>query len=203
MSYYSKRQYVENIESEKFYYDLFFKKGQHIVDIGCSTGNFLVQDPQNILGLDADEDAIAVAKKRGLKVLQRNASRKLPFKTASIENVHCKHVLEHMDNPLGLVNEIFRVLKKGGRMVLLTDKMTKHFWDDYTHRRPFTETSLQRMVWDAGFKAYRIYPFPAQGVFGLGLLYRKSIIPARTAFHICKAYARLIRGNSIVVDARK
>jgi len=203
MSYYSQRQYIEDIGSERLYYDLFFKKGQRIVDIGCSTGNFLAQDPKNILGLDTDEDAIAVAKKRGLKAIRYNASIKLPFKEASIENVHCKHVLEHMDTPLGLMKEIFRVLKKGGRMVLLTDKMTKHFWDDYTHKRPFTETSLQRMVWDAGFKACHIYPFPAQGVFGLGLLYRKNIIPAGTALHAYKAYARLIRGNSIVVDARK
>lgn len=203
MSYYSQQQYAQNNEYDSFYYSLFFKKGQRILDIGCSTGNFLAQDPKHIIGLDSDADAVAIARKRGLQALQHDITKKLPFKAASLDNIHCKHVLEHLDNPLPLLCDIFRVLKNNGRLVLVTDRMTSHFWDDYTHKRPFTEISLRRLAWDASFQKCIIYRFPMRGVLGMGILFRHNLISSEAALRIYRAYATIVNGDSLVLDVKK
>ena len=56
MSHYSDKHYAPSDSFDRMYYSLFFKKGDNILDIGCSTGNFLAQDPKNIVGVDIDED---------------------------------------------------------------------------------------------------------------------------------------------------
>src|SRR3989338_8515193 len=93
MSHYSSAQYRPSDENERFYYHLFFKKGEKIVDIGCSTGNFIAQDPSHITGMDADKDAIMVAKKRGFDVRLHDVKKKFPYPSDSQQIVHSKHVL--------------------------------------------------------------------------------------------------------------
>lgn len=41
---------------------------------------------------------------------------KLPFKTESVDGIICKEVLEHVYNPFLAIDEMFRVLKKGGKI---------------------------------------------------------------------------------------
>lgn len=45
----------------------------------------------------------------------------LPYKEGSFDEVVASQVLEHMGNPLDLLREAARVLKPGGRLVLVTD----------------------------------------------------------------------------------
>lgn len=203
MSHYSDRHYIASDDYDKFYYDMLFKKGDRILDIACSTGNFIAQDPKNIIGIDADEDSIKIARKRELNANVRDATKKLPFKDSSIKNVHCRHLLEHLEEPLPFMKEIFRCLKKSGRLVLLTDKMTEQFWDDYTHKKPFTKRSLEQLAYDAGFRKYKIYEFPSQGVIGLGFLYKHKLVSSKSAHKIYKLYGKLLGTHSIMLDARK
>ena len=113
ISWYSEQHYGKNVNRkfDELYYNMFFKKGQKILDIGCSTGNFIAQDPENMIGLEVDKDAIKVARSRGFKVIELK-DRKLPFKSNTIENVHTKHVIEHIEDSLFFMKEIFRIMKK-------------------------------------------------------------------------------------------
>lgn len=43
---------------------------------------------------------------------------KLPFKDNSIDEAYCSHVLEHLDNPMEMVSEVHRVLKKGSKFII-------------------------------------------------------------------------------------
>ena len=203
MSHYSDKHYIPNDNFDKVYYNLFFKKGDKILDIGCSTGNFLVQDTTNTQGLDADRDAIKIAKKRGLNAIQHDVKNKLPFKDSTIENIHCRHLLEHLDNPLSFMKEAFRVLKKKGRFVLITDKYSERFWDDYTHERPFTKKSLELIAYDAGFRRFRIYNFPTGGVFGAGFLYEQGIISSTLLKKIYDFFGRFFKQDGLILDAIK
>lgn len=45
----------------------------------------------------------------------------LPYENHTFEEVYCKSVLEHVKNLEFFVNEIHRVLKKNGRLYVLTD----------------------------------------------------------------------------------
>lgn len=203
MSHYSDKHYTQSNDYDKFYYDILFRKGDKILDIGCSTGNFIAQDPKNIVGIDIDPDAVILAKKRGFKASVHDVAEKFPFRDSSIENVHCRHVLEHLKDPLQFLKEAFRILKKNGRLVLLTDKMTPHFWDDYTHQKPFTRKSLEQLAYDSGFRKFKVYEFPSEGVFGLGFLYRHGLISQKSALAAYKLSGRILGTHSIILDAVK
>lgn len=61
-----------------------------------------------------------------------------PFKTASVDEVHLYHLLEHLNDPLKKIEEIHRILKPGGVLHL----RVPHFssmgaFTDITHKRPF------------------------------------------------------------------
>jgi SAM-dependent methyltransferase len=203
MSHYSNKQYPPREDFDKFYYHLFFKQGDKILDIGCSTGNFVAQDSKNIIGIDIDKDAIKIARERGLNVSEHDLTKKIPFKSNMVENINCKHVLEHLEDPLFLMKEIFRILKKNGKLILLTDKLTKHFWDDYTHKRPFTEKSLEQLAYDAGFRKYEVYPFPSRGIFGMGFLYNRGVISRKFAKKIYKFFGKIFKQSGILLEATK
>ena len=59
--------------------------------------------------------------------------------------VYSKSFIEHFYYPEQVFKEIYRVLKPGGNVITLTpswvDNM-KVFYEDYTHRTPFTKMSL-------------------------------------------------------------
>lgn len=66
-----------------------------------------------------------------------------PLKDNTFEEVLCKSVLEHLENPEKAIKEIWRVSKPGAKIII----EVPHFscwqaWGDITHKRPFNSTSL-------------------------------------------------------------
>ncbi|MBN2094117.1 MAG: methyltransferase domain-containing protein [Candidatus Zambryskibacteria bacterium] len=47
-------------------------------------------------------------------------AKKLPFRDEEFEMILCTEVLEHIDEPKVAINEMKRVLKKGGKLILTT-----------------------------------------------------------------------------------
>lgn len=45
-------------------------------------------------------------------------TEKLPFKDNSIEEIYCAHVLEHLSNPIEVIDEFNRILIPGGKLVI-------------------------------------------------------------------------------------
>lgn len=199
MSYYSEK-YSLNAEKYRLYYRMFFKKGTKILDVGCGVGNFLLQDPANIIGTEIDSDQISKSKKASLKIIRHDINSRFPFKDNEFEAVNCQHVLEHLENPLFVLREMGRVLKKGGKLVIVTDPPSKYFWDDYTHKRPFTPASLSQITYSAGFKNYSAYYFP-NGLFGINLASRMGLSAAN-----CKSIEKFfgkIKRDITVLEAYK
>lgn len=61
-----------------------------------------------------------------------------PFESTSVDEVHMYHLLEHLENPIKKIEEIYRILKPGGVLHL----RVPHFssmgaFTDITHHRPF------------------------------------------------------------------
>lgn len=66
-----------------------------------------------------------------------------PFKDNSVDEIHMYHVLEHLRDPLKKMEELYRILKVGGKLYL----RVPHFssmgaFSDITHVRPFGYTSF-------------------------------------------------------------
>ena len=63
----------------------------------------------------------------------------LPFlPDDSVDEIHCRSVLEHIQNFEGLIREIVRVLKKSGKAYIFVPHFSNPFYySDYTHKRFF------------------------------------------------------------------
>jgi SAM-dependent methyltransferase len=78
----------------------------------------------------------------------------IPYEDNTFDYVFIKSVIEHICNTDLFLSEIYRVLKPGGKVIILTpdyQKQKDFFYDDYTHIKPFTLNSLKMAVQLNGF----------------------------------------------------
>jgi SAM-dependent methyltransferase len=183
MSFYSGQHYVVKTAEQNFLDRLIYL--EHLgenrpgpqLDIGCSIGNFVNLDPARIEGIDLDNDALKVCAERGLRCSHMNiVTQDFPWKD-HFEVIYFRHVIEHMEDPLLVMRKIRGALKVGGLLVIETpDYMTAHhrkksnFWDDYTHKTPFTYRSMERIAFDSGFEIVRGIRKPLYGYWTKKLL---------------------------------
>jgi len=83
-----------------------------------------------------------------------------PFDDNSVDVVYIRSFIEHLRFPLRYVEEAYRVLKPGGKLLTLTPDWEvnyKKFFDDYTHISPFTFVSLENITKSAGFIDVHVY----------------------------------------------
>ena len=103
-----------------------------ILDFGCGDGFFakiLFGNKSIDAGIDIDERVLPDAKMSGVykKVFLYNG-KKLLFKNGAFSTVISNCVMEHVDGLSGVLKEINRITKKGGRlyMSVMTDKWENH-----------------------------------------------------------------------------
>ena len=128
-----------------------------LLELGCGRGDFLFEF-QNFgfecKGLDRDESS--VKNEYGLEVKQCDlASDIFPYDDECFDVVYHKSVLEHMHDPGNLMRETIRVLKPGGKLIILTPDwhtQWKNFFEDFTHSRPFDVIALSDLLKIYGFK---------------------------------------------------
>lgn len=99
-----------------------------LLDVGCATGltlAFMAKEFKNTSGCDVDQKAIKIAQKRfrkqGLKTkLFVYDGKKLPLRNNSVDIVTSIEVFEHVDRPLVMLAEIYRVLRPDGILHITT-----------------------------------------------------------------------------------
>ena len=95
-----------------------------VIDLGCG-----IRKKPNSIGMD-------VVALPGVDVVA-NMAYGLPFRDSSIDGIYVYHVLEHMDDFLGTMGEIWRVCKDGAKAYIKVPHSASpfHTWKDPTHRR--------------------------------------------------------------------
>ena len=76
--------------------------------------------------------------------------------------IYSKSLIEHFYYPEKIFKEAYRVLKPGGIIITLTPEwkyIYKTFYDDYTHRVPFTKESLRDIHNIHNFKEVKVESF--------------------------------------------
>lgn len=97
--------------------------GQEVLDVACGTGEWLTAVAgrgAQVSGLDISENAVAVCRQRlPSGTFEVGVAETLPFPSDRFDLVTCLGSLEHfLDQPRAL-NEMFRVTRPSGRVVIL------------------------------------------------------------------------------------
>lgn len=132
-----------------------FEPGSSLLDVGCGTGWLSAEFPAYV-GLDNSPAAVEAAQQRGIDVRLADLEAGLPVGDAEFDGAVLKDVLEHLLDPVGLVQEVHRALRPGGIVFASSPDAQRWVWHDYTHRRPWTRTSMRRVFADHGFEVVRV-----------------------------------------------
>lgn len=130
-----------------------------ILDIGCGTGANLEMLSQfgNAEGVDVSDDALEFCRQKGLTV-QKALAETLPHSDETFDITTALDVIEHLDDDIAGLKEMFRVTKKGGYAVVFVPAFM-WLWgvqDDISHHRiRYTKKQITERLEKAGFKIDR------------------------------------------------
>ena len=136
------------------------KPRPRILDVGCGTGANLrmLSEFGAAEGVDVSAEALEFCRARGLVEVKQGAAERLPFADATFDLVTGLDVVEHLDDDIGGLREMRRVLGPDGRAVLFVPAFM-FLWgvqDDISHhRRRYTLPELKQKLSEAGFKLER------------------------------------------------
>ena len=140
------------------------KKNEKLLDLGCGRGEYLKGFIH--CGIDAygvDQSTIGISLCPNVEIKQSDLENSpLPYDDNYFDIIFSKSVLEHFYYPERIVKEMYRVVKPGGILVSMVpdwESVYKTFYVDYTHRTPFTMTSLKDIFLINGFDNVQVEKF--------------------------------------------
>ena len=157
---------------EKFIRDL---KPEKALDIGCGDGYLEEKFPDQIYGIDIEEDRIKKLQDSGVKNVQVGSATEIPSPDAAFDMVIAKDLIEHLglEDVFAMFSEASRVLKSGGYFVITTWRDCQVFWDKVDHVRPYSNKWVQNLC-RSGYYDFEIFykkelsaGIPFFGILGL------------------------------------
>lgn len=113
-----------------------------VLDVGCGAGHFLAQLAQRanrVVGVDVDPAMVSRAELNLGDYRADNAQvvvgaiQALPFADASFDVVTCINVLFMFEHPIPLVQELYRVCRPGGQVILVDPAERLNPWTAQTY----------------------------------------------------------------------
>lgn len=130
-----------------------------LVDCGCGIGvnGSLLSAfaARQVIGVDLDWGCLEESRARGLQVVRADVSRPLPLRSGVADIVLLIHCLEHVEDGAALLAAVAELLRPGGAAVVVTpdwSRSFKTFYDDPTHRRPYTRAAMDAVLRAAGLR---------------------------------------------------
>jgi 2-polyprenyl-3-methyl-5-hydroxy-6-metoxy-1,4-benzoquinol methylase len=140
------------------------RPGGNLLDVGCGRGDWLAFMSERgwwCEGVEPDPAAAEAASRQGVRVHTGTLDEQ-QFQDNSFDAVSLCHVLEHVPNPVDLLRECKRILRPGGRLVMVTPNSEglgiRVFGADWRGLEPprhlhlFNIPTLRRAIGDAGLR---------------------------------------------------
>lgn len=130
-----------------------------ILDVGCGTGANIEMLSQygEAEGVDVSDDALEFCRRKGLKV-QKGLAETLPYENESFELTTALDVVEHLDDDIAGLKEMFRVTRTGGYSLIFVPAFM-WLWgvqDDISnHRIRYTKKQIVERLQTAGYTVER------------------------------------------------
>lgn len=158
-----KTEYPQQLAEHLFkWFDM--KEGMKLLEIGCGRGDFLKGFKNiglDVYGMDISKEAIDMNPGIDVEIvnIEKNFSK---HPNNMFDVIYSKSLLEHLYDPENYMREAHRMLKRGGLFLTLVpdwEANYKTYFDDYTHRTPYTKVSLNDLYKMSGFKDVSVVKF--------------------------------------------
>jgi len=131
-----------------------------IFDVGCGTGANLeaLSRYGESFGIDISGEAIRLCRRRGLNDLSISRLEDIGCLSESFDLITALDVLEHVDDDLPAIRELYRICKQNG-LLLVTVPAYGFLWSEHDealhHRRRYSAYELRNKLTLAGFEIER------------------------------------------------
>ena len=106
-----------------------------VLDVGCGQNKI-----PGAIGIDSNPRSHA-------DVIHDLGAFPYPFNDNEFDEIVCTHVIEHVPDVMGFINELHRIAKAGGRLRIVTPHYSNPDWaTDPTHRNHFNSYSFNCFV---------------------------------------------------------
>ena len=145
-------------------------EGKTVADLGCGTGrvsDWLSVFADRVIAVDSSKEMLRAARQylsgRRHIELRAGSLEKLPIATGEVDIAFMMLVLHHLAEPKRALMEAARILKPGGRLLILD--MLAHEREEYRQTLGhvwlgFSEKQMTSWLRSAGFAALRWRPLP-------------------------------------------
>jgi len=127
------------------------RDGDLVVDVACGPGNFTATFAEAVapsglaVGIDFSEAMLDRARRTNAHpraAYLRGDGHHLPFPDHSVDAINCYAALYLIPDPYGVVEEMVRVLKPGGRIAIMTSVASSRPWLKPLQARALGATGL-------------------------------------------------------------
>ena len=122
-------------------------KRNKILDIGCGPGlkSYVLSKKHKVIGFDNDKKQIKAWKQYRCNLFLASAEE-IPIKTNTFDIILCTEVLEHVKDYKKLLNEMLRIIKNQGRIIITTpNAATNKSGGKYGHFKEFRIEELKKL----------------------------------------------------------
>ena len=101
-------------------------KTDSVLEIGCESGKLLerIKNARRIVGVDISMSALQDASKllesskQHIELTQLDAQQDLPFRMGQFDVILCSEMIEHVDNPKAVIENIYKISTSQTRIVI-------------------------------------------------------------------------------------
>lgn len=136
-----------------------------ILDCGCGVGNLLIKLKKNgynnLFGSDFSKESVKLSKKNlNRNIFKGDLTKISDFEKNTFDIIICSEVLEHIEDDLLAINNLYKLLNKNG-LLIITVPFNSKYWSQHDkfagHIRRYNNTELENKLFKNKFKIIKCF----------------------------------------------